>query len=79
MTVTNPETDLPFTEPGAWRYVAELAESGHPIQRIVMKQPAGEIGYVLIAPLDANSPDLYIKVQLKRGKIFGRSFHLSTQ
>ncbi len=79
MTVTNPETDLPFTEAGAWRYVADLAEFGHPIDQMIMKRPAGEIGYVLIAPLVRNSADLYIKIQLKGGKIFGRSFHLSTQ
>lgn len=53
--------------------------SGHPIDEIRIEQPKGETGYVLNVKLDDKSPDLYIKVQLKRGKIFGRSFHYSTK
>jgi hypothetical protein len=78
LTVVNPDSDLPFTEERAWHYIAELAESGHAIQQIVMKQPPGDRGYVMVVSLHSNSPDLYIKVQVKGGRIFGRSFHLST-
>jgi len=76
-TVINPEVGMPFTDISAWHYIADLAESGHPIKEIILDQPKGDKGYVMVVKLEASAPDLYIKVQLKGGKIFGRSFHYS--
>jgi hypothetical protein len=76
-TVTNPTVGMPFTDIDAWRFIAELAESGHPMEEIMLDQPKGAKGYVMIVELEVNTPNLYIKVQLKGGKIFGRSFHYS--
>jgi hypothetical protein len=76
-SVNNPETGIPFTETSAWHYIADLAESGYPIEEITLDQPLGERGYVMVIKLEADAPDLYIKVQLKGGTIFGRSFHYS--
>lgn len=78
-TVTNPDVGFCFTHISAWAYIADLAETGHLIEEINLEQPAGEKGYVMTKQLEANLPDLYIKVQLKGGKIFGRSFHYSTK
>ena len=77
MTVNNPETGIPFTDISAWHHIAHLASSGTAITEILMEKPPGEVGYEMISPLEANMPDLYVKVQLKRGKIWGRSFHYS--
>lgn len=76
-TVTNPETDIPFTDISAWHFIAELAEAGHPIEEIVLDKPKGEKAYVMKVTLES-SDRLYIKVQPKGGKIFGRSFHHDT-
>ncbi len=78
-TVTNPTSGICFTDITAWSRIAELAESGHPIEEIELDQPKGEAGYIIMVKLAEASSELYIKVQLKRGKIFGRSFHYSTK
>jgi hypothetical protein len=78
-SVSNPSSGICFTDITAWSRVAELAETGHAIDEIQLDQPKGETGYVITVKLEEKSPDLYIKVQLKRGKIFGRSFHYSTK
>ena len=78
-TVTNPVVGIPFTDISAWHLIAELAEGGHKLEERVLEQPSGEKAYVLCVRLEANMPELYIKVQLKNGNIFGRSFHYSTK
>ena len=76
-TVINPDVGIPFSDISAWRYIAHLAESGHPIEKKVLDQPPGDIGYIMIVELAENPSPLYIKVQLKGGRIYGRSFHCS--
>ena len=75
--VANPLSGICFTDITAWGRIAELAETGYPIEEMQLEQPKGETGYVISVKLDEKQPELYIKVQLKRGKIFGRSFHYS--
>lgn len=76
-TVINPEVGIPFSDISAWHFVAQLADDGHELEEIVLDQPAGETAYVILTPLQVNVPLLYVKIQLKRGYIFGRSFHYS--
>jgi hypothetical protein len=77
--VDHPETPgIPFTEPGAWRFIAELAKSGHPIREVVLHKPKGDKGYEIEYEQPGGTP-IYIKVQIKKGKIIGRSFHYSTK
>ena len=76
--VLRPETGMFFTDIGAWHFIAELAEAGHLMEEIILDKPRGERGYVMIVEFGPCVPDLYIKVQIKGGKIFGRSFHYST-
>jgi hypothetical protein len=78
-TITNPSSGICFTDTTAWNRIADLAETGCPIEEMQLDQPKGETGYVMKVKLDEKQPELYIKVQLKRGKIFGRSFHYSTK
>ena len=75
--VTNPEVDMPFTEAGAWLFVAHLLDTGHPIQQVTLRQSRSDVAYVMLVDLKPETPKLYIKVQLKGGKICGRSFHYS--
>jgi hypothetical protein len=79
LTVTNPESDLPFTSERAWQFIAELIEAGHPIQEVTLEKPMGDTAYVMEVELAPNTTLLYIKVQLKGGQILGRSFHYSTK
>lgn len=76
--VTNPEVDLPFTEAGAWEFIAQQLEAGQPLTEIVLDKPPGKIGYVLSVLLSSDRPELYVKLELGgSGKVFGRSFHYS--
>jgi hypothetical protein len=65
--VNNPRVGLPFDDKTAWSFIAELAETGHPIEEMTLDKPAGEKGHVITIRLEAGAPDLYIKIQLKRG------------
>ena len=78
--VRNPasELDVPFTEPGAWDFIASRLEDGHDVQVITLDNPRGKTGYVMKIELGPAAPRLYVKVQLDAGRIFGRSFHYST-
>jgi hypothetical protein len=70
-------TGVPFTEAGAWNYIADLLETGHECIAQELDKPPGTIGYVLIADGYAGYPKTYIKVTMSGHYINGRSFHLS--
>lgn len=74
--VINPETGMYFDKISAWHFIADLAESGHPIKEITLENPKGEKGYEMIVKSQQNFPNIYIKVQLKGNMIYCRSFHL---
>jgi hypothetical protein len=75
--VIDPRCGMPFTEPGAWDYVAEVLEGGHALEMLTLEVPAGATAYVLIVPQGTATPPIYIKVQLGSGCVIGRSFHYS--
>jgi hypothetical protein len=74
--VRNPETGEPFTEAGAWWFIAEKLEQGHPLEEIAMDDCPGTHGYVMEVDVGREVP-LYIKLQRGSGKVIGRSFHYS--
>ena len=75
--VVNPATGEPFTAWGAWEFIAELLERGHPLEEVILENPPGKRAYVMRVDLQPDLLQLYIKVQLGSGAIIGRSFHLS--
>lgn len=75
--VVNPESGLPFTEVRAWEYIADLLDANHPLTEIALEHPPGELAYVMTVSLGERTPELYVKLQLLRGKVLGRSFHYS--
>jgi len=68
-------TDMPFSDAGAWELIANLLEGGHPFTSVTLRKPPGDVGYETKVTLRANLPLLYIKIQVKFGRIVGRSFH----
>ena len=74
-TVKNPSTGDYFTNEGAWHFVADLLEKGHPIEQITLMQPPNKRGFVMHVELESNPQRLYVKLELGCGIIFGRSFH----
>jgi hypothetical protein len=65
-----------FTDLTAWDYILERLEAGEPIEVIKLDIPAGKNGFVM----KIEQPDkqiLYIKLQLARPGVVGRSFHYS--
>jgi hypothetical protein len=59
----------------AWDLIATLLESSHPFKEVKLDKPLGDIGYETTVTLRADLPPIYIKIQLKAGRIWGRSFH----
>ncbi len=78
-SVQNPDDgNNEFTKDGAWELVASKLESGHRVEVMELKKPKGATGYVLKIQLDSSArPRLYVKLELHRGWILGRSFHYS--
>jgi len=75
--VVDPETEMEFSEPSAWRFIADCAERGDDIETVRLDKPAGRTAYVMKIQLRSNRPHLYVKVELRSGRILGRSFHES--
>ncbi len=75
--VIEPATGMPFTESGAWHFVADAIEQRLPIRVIPLVKPPGSIGYVILITLQPDAPRLYVKLQLTGDKILGRRFHYS--
>jgi hypothetical protein len=77
-TVMNPENNQPFTEDGAWEFIAQrLEDLGQSLEEIVLQVPPGEPGFEIVCPLPTGI--VYIKFHSDRGcrTILGRSFHYS--
>ena len=75
--VMNPRTGVPFTEASAWEYIAEVLESGHAYQVLILERPAGAKAFVLLIAQGPGVPEIYVKLQLGAGIVIGRSFHYS--
>ena len=75
--VIDPASGAPFTDAGAWELIAAKIKSGHDVETVALRKPAGATGYVMKIEIDPAAPRLYVKVQLRAGKILGRSFHYS--
>lgn len=68
-----------FTSEGAWSYIIELLESGHEFTPVTMTRPPDSIGYETLINCGPGRPALYIKLQIYKGKVLGRSFHNSVK
>lgn len=66
-----------FTDEGAWELIARQTENGHRVEIIELEKPKGKTGYVMKIRLESSVPALYVKLELHRGWLLGRSFHLS--
>ncbi|MDE0032514.1 MAG: hypothetical protein OXU75_05220 [Deltaproteobacteria bacterium] len=80
--VRNPDglLDDYFTDKSAWELIASKIEDGHPLEIVQLEKPPGATGYVMKIDIEPGQPQLYIKLELGSGKIFGRrSFHCSEQ
>ena len=77
--VQNPNgiLDSHFTDSTAWELIAERLEAGEEVEVIELRTPPGTSGYVMRIQLGSDLPELYVKLQLGAGKVFGRSFHYS--
>ena len=69
--------DAPFTDSGAWDFIASKIENGHDIEVVELRKPVGATGYVMKIELEPTVPVLYVKLELRSGRILGRSFHYS--
>ena len=77
--VRNPKgrLDSYFTDASAWEFIAAQIKDGHPVEIVDLNKPKGAKRYVMKINLEADRPQLYVKLQLGSGKIIGPSFHYS--
>jgi hypothetical protein len=75
--VLHPDSGLPFTDAGAWNFVAELLESGHDASTVTLRKPPGKEAYEILAAGHRSGPNIYIKLTLSGPFVHGRSFHNS--
>ena len=66
-----------FTNTTAWEFIATTLETGHLVEVVELQKPPGRKGFVMKVDIQSGLPQVYIKVELGSGKIFGRSFHYS--
>lgn len=66
-----------FTDDSAWELIASKLDSGHQVETVELKKPKGKTGYVMKIQLESSPRPLYVKLELHRGWILGRSFHYS--
>jgi len=74
-TILNPESDMPFTEAGAWGLICDLLAGSHPFTQVNLRVPPVCKAYETTHRLRPNLPLIYIKIQLYKGKVYCRSFH----
>ena len=73
--ILHPVLGIPFTDVGAWNFIADLLSEGQEVTVINMEKPLGQVGYVMKTPGHKGCPYIYIKVTLSKNFINGRSFH----
>jgi hypothetical protein len=75
--VINPDDNQPFTDSGAWEFIAQLLENAEQsVDVITLERPAGQSAFVMTCDLPTGR--VYIKVHYGHGpSILGRSFHYS--
>jgi hypothetical protein len=66
-----------FTEATAWEFVADELEAGCAIDVVILNEPLGKQGFVLKLFGGDGAPQIYVKLQMGPGFVFGRSFHYS--
>lgn len=65
----------PFTDAGAWDFIATHVESGGELYLTELQQPKGRNAYVIFVPPSQRWRGLYIKFELTHPGLWGRSFH----
>ena len=65
------------TTTSAWELIASTLADGHPVEILELRKPPGTRGYVMLIDIELDQPQLYVKLELGSGRVFGRSFHYS--
>ncbi len=66
-----------YTSDQAWELIIDHLKMGHAVREIVLRKPPGKTAYEMLIRVNPQSPEIYVKVEIHRGFIVGRSFHLS--
>lgn len=76
MTVRDPDTQMYFTDDGAWHFIADLLIAGAPAKCIPPSEKFPDFAYYLVEAIDGSTP-IYMKIALNQQarKIIGLSFH----
>ncbi len=69
--------DTHFTRSTAWEFIADRLERGKDMEVFELRNPKWNNEYVIKSDLGPDERELYIKLELGSGKVFGHSFHCS--
>ncbi len=75
--IPHPSSGMPFTFNGAWQFIEEKLEEGHPLEEVPLNSPPDKKGYVMKIDLGTNQRMLYVKLEFGSMEVIGRSFHYS--
>lgn len=75
LQVLHPRTGFPFSDAGAWAFIADLLESDVELKKVTLDKPPGKEAYVMKVDGCQARPKIYIKIHFGSNGIVGRSFH----
>lgn len=73
--VIHPGTGSPLTGPEMWMVIVTFLNGGVPLRELTLRQPPGEKAWVFLGRLCADSPLIYVKLQMFGSSVLLRSFH----
>ena len=75
LQVLHPRTGFPFSDAGAWAFIADLLDSDVELEKMTLDTPPGKEAYVMKVDGYKGRPKIYIKIHFGSNGIVGRSFH----
>jgi hypothetical protein len=78
-TVRNPVTGMCFSVLESWHFAKARLEGGCKLKLKVLDHPPGCKAYEFEVVLEKNMPPVYIKLEPRGDKVYGRSFHYSVR
>ena len=66
-----------FSPNECWKFIEDKLSENHPIEVVALKNPPGKKGYVMKVEATPGGRIIYIKPEIGKGRLFGRSFHYS--
>ncbi len=64
-----------FSNENCWEFIEDKLKEGCEIKEMKLDKPPGATGYVMLIEHGSGVPIIYIKLQIGKKEVIGRSFH----